>query len=165
MTDHITETAERIDGLSYEPINPKYREEQTAITAIIYILLAGLGLTLLFADSPWWCIGAEAVIAVSCIINLAIVRKAFEFKGYAFRDNNITYRSGMIFPKVTTVPFSKIQQVTVRQNPVSKYYGLFAVEIVNGAQNLSSLTIPGLTIEKAEGIRDVITRKLNNGHD
>lgn len=86
-----------------------------------------------------------------------------EIQGYALRENDITYRRGIIFPKLTTIPFERIQQVSVKQNPVSKFYGLFAVEIVNGAQGLSSLTIPGLTEDTANQIKNRVIDRLNNG--
>lgn len=105
------------------------------------------------------------MIIVSFIINLSILVKAYRFKGYALREHDITYRSGVIFPKTTTVPFSRIQQVSISRNPVSKFFHLCAIDIVNGAQGLSSIVIQGLTEEKAERIKDVITRRLNESHD
>ena len=155
MSNHQidADTIDRIDELRYEPVSPKYKSVQTASAAIV------------FADTPWWCVAAEALIVVSFIINLAILRKAYRFKGYALREHDITYRSGVIFPKITTVPFSRIQQVGISQNPVSKFFGLCAVDVVNGAQGLSSLVIHGLTQEKADRIKCVITQRLNNDYD
>lgn len=160
-----TETTDRIDDLSYEPVSPKYRSVQTASAAISYALLSALALFLLLSDISWPCIVAETVIVSSFIINLLILRKAYQFKGYALREHDITYRSGVIFPKITTIPFSKIQQVSISHNPVSKFFGLCAIDVVNGAQGLSSLVIQGLTKEKAERIKNVITQRLNNDHD
>lgn len=167
MSNHQidADTIDRIDELRYEPVSPKYKSVQNASAAIVYALLAAVALLLLLADTPWWCIVAEALIVVSFIINLAILRKAYRFKGYALREHDITYRSGVIFPKITTVPFSRIQQVGISQNPVSKFFGLCAVDVVNGAQGLSSLVIHGLTQEKADRIRCVITQRLNNDYD
>ncbi|MDE5953982.1 MAG: PH domain-containing protein, partial [Duncaniella sp.] len=84
---------------------------------------------------------------------------------YALRGHAITYRGGVIFSKITTVPFARIQQVSIKQGPISRYFGLCAIDIVNGAQGLSSLTIQGLTKEKADAIKNAITQRLNNNHD
>lgn len=167
MSNHQidVEATDRIDELNFTPVNPKYRSVQLASAAVVYVLLAALALLLLLTDTPWWCIAAEAVIAVSFIINLTILRKAYQFKGFALREHDITYRSGVIFPKTTTVPFCKIQQVSISQNPISKYFGLSEINVVNGAQDLSSLTIHGLTREKAEEIKTVITQRLTNDYD
>lgn len=159
------ETIDRIDKLIFTPVCPKYRSVQMAYATITYVLLGAIALFLLLLDSPWWCIAAEIVITVSYIINLAILRKAYRFKGYALREHDITYRSGVIFPKTTTVPFSKIQQVSISRNPVNKYFGLCSIDIVNGAQNLSALAINGLTTDQADAIKNLITQRLNSVHD
>lgn len=154
-----------IEELHYEPVSPRFRSVQIVSAVIAYSLLAVLALLLLLVDTYWWCVAAEIVITVSFIITLSILRKAYKFKGYALREHDITYRGGVIFPKITTVPFTKIQQVSIKQNPVSKYFGLCAIDIVNGAQGLSSIAIQGLTKEKADAVKNVITQRLNNNHD
>lgn len=167
MSNHQieTKTSDRIEELIFEPVSPKYRSVQIASAVILYMMLSLLALLLLLTDIIWWCVAAETVIVLVCIINLIILRKAYLFKGYALREHDITYRSGVVFPKITTVPFSRIQQVSIRQNPVSKYFGLCALDVVNGAQDLSSLSIHGLTNEKADAIKNVITLRLNNNYD
>lgn len=148
---------DRIEDLHYKHIDPKFRSVQIVYAVIIYALLMCLALFLLIFVSPWWCIAAEIVIVLSLITNLIILKKAYQFKGYALREHDITYRSGVIFPKTTTVPFNKIQQVSISRNPVTRYFGLYAIEIVNGAQNLSSLAIQGLTMQEAEHVKNTIT--------
>lgn len=156
-----TEITDPVEELRYEPVSPKYRSVQIVSATIGYILLASLALLLLLVDSPWWCVAAEIAIVVLWCGNLALLRTAYRYKGYALREHDITYRSGVIFPKLTTVPYSKIQQVSIIQNPVAKMFNLCAIDIVNGAQGLSSLSIKGLTKEKADSIKDVITKRLN----
>lgn len=168
MSNHQIETAstDLIEELHYEPVSPKFKSVQIASAVIAYSLLAALALLLLLIDDiPWWCVAAETVIGVSFIINLTILREAYKLKGYALRKHDITYRGGVIFSKITTVPFARIQQVSIKQGPISRYFGLCAIDIVNGAQGLSSLTIQGLTKEKADAIKNAITQRLNNNHD
>lgn len=159
------DTITPVEELRFDPVSRKYRAVQMVLAAIAYMLLGGVATLLLLADSPWWCVAAEALIAISLVANLMILRKAYQFKGYALREHDITYRSGVIFPTVTTIPFARIQQVSISQNPVSKYYGLCSVDITNGAQGLSSVTIPGLSVEKAESIKNAVTRQLNDCYD
>ena len=88
--------------------------------------------------------------------------KAYAYKGYAVREHDITYRSGIVFPKTVTIPFCKVQQVSVRQNPVSRMFGLYAVDVVSGAQMLAETVIPGLTREKAEEIKSLLIERTRN---
>ncbi len=158
-------TTDPVEELRYEPVAPKYRSVQMVTATLAYAALAALALLLLLADSPWWCVAAEAFIVISLIVNLTILRKAYLYKGYALREHDITYRSGVIFPKITTVPFSRIQQVSISRNPVTSYFGLCALDVVNGAQDLSSLSLKGLTIERAEEIKNLVTQRLHNDYD
>lgn len=98
----------------------------------------------------------------AALVNLMLLPKAYSYKGYAVREHDITYRSGIIFPKTVTVPFCKVQQVSIRQNPVTKMFGLYAVTIVNGAQILAETVIPGLTREKAEEIKSLLIEMGSN---
>lgn len=159
------EATDRVDDLRYEPVSQKYRSVQIANAVMAYALLAVVFLLLLLIKGSWWCVIAEAVVIIAAIINLAILSKAYRYKGYALREHDISYRSGVIFPKVTTVPYSRIQQVSISQSPVAKYFGLYAISVVNGAQGMSSLVIHGLTKEKAEGIKSVVTQRLDRGND
>lgn len=151
-----------VDELNFHPVESRYRNVQMILTSIGYLLLCAAALFLLLIDNPLWCIIAESIIVVAFAVNLFILRKAWIFKGYALREYDISYRSGVVFPSVTTIPFSRLQQVSVKQNPVSRYFRLYSVEVVNGAQALASITINGLTEENASKIKDTLLNKLRN---
>ncbi len=161
----MTNTQPPLEGLTYEGVDPRYRSVQIILTALLYLFFAAMALPLLFLDDILWFILAEGVIAVAMAVNLVIVSKAWRFKGYALRENDITYRSGVVFPKITTIPFSKMQQVSVKQNPISKFFNLYSVEVVNGAQAMASLNIPGLTKERANQIKSIVISKLKYEQD
>ncbi|MDE5870536.1 MAG: PH domain-containing protein [Muribaculaceae bacterium] len=154
-----------VDKLEYEQIDRRYRSVQLILTGMGYILLAALALFLLLLDERVWCILAECAIVATMSVNLLIVDKAWRFKGYALRESDITYRSGVVFPSATTVPYSRVQQVSVKQNPVSKLFRLYSVEIVNGAQGLASQTIPGLSEERANLIKSIVIDRMKNDQD
>ncbi len=164
-TQLILEDITPIEDLHYDGVNPRYRSVQIILTALLYVLFAALALLLMFLDDILWFILAEGVIVVAMAVNLVIVSKAWTFKGYSLRENDITYRSGVVFPTITTIPFSKMQQVSVKQNPISKIFNLYSVEVVNGAQTIASLNIPGLTNERANQIKSIVISKLKDEQD
>ena len=154
-----------VEEMHYEPVDCRYRAVQLVFTVLGYLSLAAAALLLLLLDERIWVILAECVILVAMVVNVVIVRKAWLFKGYALREYDITYRSGVIFPTVTTIPYGRMQQVSVKQNPISRFFNLYSVEVVNGAQQLSSLTIPGLTEEKATLIKSIVIERLRYDQD
>lgn len=151
--------------LHYTPLDKRYKKVSVIAAALAYTVLIAAGMLLLYIEDMWIFWSAEGVLAVVCAINLALLPKAYGYKGYAMREHDMSYRSGIIFPKITTVPYDRIQQVSRKQNPLSKFFGLYSVEIVNGAQELASITIPGLPEEKANQIKRFLTEKLKDKND
>lgn len=167
MVNHQIDLSEitPIEQLQFEPLDIRFKKAHAIGVILSYLLLAALALLLLLCSEIWPFIAAECVLCIACIINLLILKKSYLFRGYALRQHDITYRKGIIFPKTTTIPYSRIQQVSVLQNPVSKYFHLYEIVIENGAQSLQSLAIPGLGEEKAMQIKGLITENLRNNHD
>lgn len=157
---------DRVEDLSYAPLEKSYLKAQAVMTALSWFGLMLLPICLFFVDEfvgrRLIVICAEAAMFTAALVNLMLLPKAYSYKGYAVREHDITYRSGIIFPKTVTVPFCKVQQVSIRQNPVTKMFGLYAVTIVNGAQILAETVIPGLTREKAEEIKSLLIEMGSN---
>lgn len=160
------ENIDKVENLNYTPLEKKYLKVQTVKTILVYIIFMGLTLLFLLAEEFAYrvvtTIGIECVFLTAMIVNLFLLPKAYSYKGFAIREHDITYRSGIIFPKTVTIPFCKVQQVSVRQTPVTRMFGLYAVDIVNGAQFLAETTIPGLTKEKADGIKALLIERIDN---
>ncbi len=160
---------DRVEDLHFTPLEKSYLKAQLIKTLLVYLTLMALTLLLLaweaFSYRHQVTVAAECVWLALLVANLFLLPKAVAYKGFAIRERDITYRSGIIFPRVTTVPFRKIQQVSIRQNPVMRLFGLYAVDIVNGAQSMSDISIPGLTAQTAEEIKALVTKKLNGNED
>lgn len=161
------EYVDRIDDLCYFPLERKYQKVQLIKMICVYLVMMGLSLFLLLADdfSRRYLVTAclEGGLLLAFVINILFLPKAYAYKGFAIREHDITYRSGIIFPSVITVPFCKIQQVGVRQTPIARIFGLYAVDIVNGAQLLAKVTIPGLKEKRANEIKALILERI--GHE
>lgn len=153
------------NATKFEPLDDKYCSAKFCGVVILYVALIGIASLILLADVIWLFAAVEGIIIALAIVNLLIIPKACRFKGYALGNGNITYRTGILFPKTTTIPYPKIQQVSIKQNPITRLYHLYAVEIVNGAQQLSTLSIPGLAQETADNIKNSVTDKIRNCHD
>lgn len=164
--EELLKDTDLVESLTFQALETKYIKVVLTNIIITYVILAILPhiIWIFYKQdiSMILVVAAEILIIAACILNLIITKKACRFKGYAIREHDITYRRGIIFPKTTTVPFCKIQQVSIKQNPISRIFGLYAVEITNGAQMESSLTIPGLKQDSAESIKQLITEKIHN---
>ena len=160
------EGVDRVGELVYEHLEPKYVRVQTVLAVMGYLCVTLVPLGLLFVNEfPYrtmLIIVIEAILLLLAGVNIWFVPKAYSYKGFAIREHDISYRSGLIFPKTITVPFCKIQQVNVGQGFVPRLFGLYEIDVVNGAQMLSSLVIPGLTAARANEIKELIMQKVKD---
>ena len=159
------ENIDPVDELHYEPLERKFINVQFIGTTISYLFLLALPFFLLLTEEfnyrTHLIIGAECVILVAALINLWILPKAYAYKGFAIREHDITYRSGIIFPSIVTIPFCKIQQVSIQQSPIARIFGLYSVDVVNGAQLLAETKIPGLSEDRADQLKALLTTRIN----
>ncbi len=158
-----------IENLTFVPVESTYVKVFIARLVLVYIIFMACALIIpLLADLGigWEVIAVECALAAAFVINLALVRKIYDIRGYALRDKDISYRRGVFFTSVTTIPFSKIQQVSVRMNPISRIFGLYYIDIINGSQStMNRISIPGLTHEKAEKMKSLLINKADCAND
>lgn len=156
-----------IENLCFEPVERSYMNVVVIRIIIVYILLMACALLIPLMWEQWLpMLIVDCVLAVAFVVNVALAHKIYNFKGYALRERDISYRTGIFFTSVTTIPFSKIQQVSLRMNLVSRIFKLYYVDVVNGSQSASNrLTIPGLTLEKAERLKSLLINKADCDND
>lgn len=158
-----------VEHIAFTPLEKTYVKVLTARIAIIYIILMACALLIpVFVEAYgyWILLGVEFVLCVAMAVNLSLARKIYGIRGYALRDRDISYRTGLFFTKVTTIPFSKIQQVSVRMNPLSRIFGLYYLDIANGSQAaMNQITIPGLSLEQAERMKALLINKTDRDND
>lgn len=152
------------DDFCFRPVEKSYIKMVFIRICLVYIILMACAPLILLAEAKValpLLISAESVLAISFVINLAFARKIYAFKGYMTGENDISYRSGIFFSSITTIPYCKIQQVSVRLNPLSRIFGLYYLDVINGSQTATnSITIPGLTREDAEGLKSLIMANI-----
>lgn len=162
------EDIQPIEDLRFEHIESPYIKVIIIRIVLIYFMLMVTALLIpIFVDHGIvMLVSVETVLAVALAINVALTRKIYFFKGYALRDKDISYRSGIFFESVTTIPYSKIQQVCIRMNPVSRIFKLYYVDVINGSQAvMNSVTIPGLSLEKAERLKSLLINNADRDND
>lgn len=86
---------------------------------------------------------------------------SFPLRKYIVREKDISYKSGLLIKKMTTVPFSRIQHVEIDEGPVSRYYKLASLSVYTAGDSSDDLVIKGLSKEKALQIKEFISSKIN----
>ncbi|MEM6347195.1 MAG: PH domain-containing protein [Bacteroidota bacterium] len=90
--------------------------------------------------------------------------KGYHRKAYSLRGHDLSYRSGWLWHKITTVPFSRVQHVEVDQGPIERALGLATLKVFTAGGSSSDLSVPGLSPERAKEMKTFILQKIT-GHD
>lgn len=155
--------AQPVEDLEFQAVEPAYVKVLTTRIALTYVLIIGVAfiIPLMVESYGWWLLlGVESALVIAMAVNIALIHKIYALKGYALRNRDVSYRSGLFFTSVKTVPFSKIQQVSVRTNPLSRMFRLYHLDIINGSQSAGNvISIPGLTRDKAERLKSILINK------
>ncbi len=87
-------------------------------------------------------------------------RIAFRKRGYAVREKDLLYRSGVLATNTTIIPFNRIQHIAVNEGMFSRMYDLASLEIYTAGGSSSDLRIPGIEKEKAYNIKEFLMNNL-----
>lgn len=156
-----------IEEVELNPLDPKYHTQMLLSVSIVYFLLLALSSVFYFVIIDpgfvplWLYLSISGALLILWICNLLWMKKAYNFRGYAIRERDISMRRGLFFRKYRTVPYSRIQQVSVEQGPLSRPFKLYRLEIEDASQSGAGLSIPGLTKERAHQLKDFLLQKIS----
>lgn len=124
--------------------------EVTAVAALPF--LAGLILPIVFA-SVWLGVAiAGGVLIVAVLAALFIFRRVRAWS-YAERGEDLLVQRGVMFRRLSVVPYGRMQYVDVVAGPLERAAGLASVHMHTAAA-ASDARIPGLLAAEAERLRD-----------
>lgn len=151
--------------VQYEPLERKYLQVQFIggmLTMMILMVVFTVALINTgYWEYPAWRWAAIVLWLLILIWQLIKIRKGFEKKSYALRQKDIIYRTGWIFKKSTIIPFSRVQHCDIKQGPVERMYDLARLNIYTAGGSTSDMTIPGLSPERAEQLKQYVSGKIN----
>lgn len=87
-------------------------------------------------------------------------RIAFRKRGYAVREKDLLYRSGVLATNTTIIPFNRIQHIAVNEGMFSRMYDLASLEIYTAGGSSSDLRISGIEKETAYNIKEFLMNNL-----
>jgi len=94
------------------------------------------------------------------LLYLFFLLKGFKHKAYALRQHDILYKRGYIWRSQTVIPFNRVQHCEVDQGPLERLFDISTLKVFTAGGSSSDLSIPGLRIETANSLKDLIMRKI-----
>ena len=112
-----------------------------------------------FSNSTWILILVGILVFLAGLI--VFTKLSFNKKGYAFREHDTIYKSGLISETTTIIPFNRVQHVALHQGFISRKLGLASIELFTAGGSSSDLEIPGLLLADAQIIKNLVSQKIN----
>ena len=145
--------------------HPKYINVLFFNFLLLFVLIIGVFSTLFyfkkdaFSNSTWILILVGVLVFLAGLI--VFTKLSFNKKGYAFREHDTIYKSGLISETTTIIPFNRVQHVALHQGFISRKLGLASIELFTAGGSSSDLEIPGLLLADAQIIKNLVSQKIN----
>ncbi len=141
-------------------VNPKLRTYwHTRMVLVAFPLLIIAGMIAAFG----WSVPVLRLIGITSIVGIVIVAtwtwvmitRRVNSIGYRIESRELKVSSGIMFKRVVSVPFARMQLVEVSAGPLERAFSLASVQL-HTASASTDATIPGLDPERAAKLRDAL---------
>jgi len=133
------------------------------INILIFLLFIGAVLTVMLFNIPelktylYIIIAGYAVLAIFLFF---IFKASFKRRGFAMREKDLIYKSGIIAETTTIVPLNRIQHVALNEGIFSRIFKLGKIQIYTAGGQSGHLMIAGVEIETAKSMKELLLKKL-----
>lgn len=141
-------------GIQWQRPSPKLWTARQAVWAVIttVVVLAAVVPVALTAPAVA-SISTAAGIAVASAWMWLLIRGRYRSWGYAEREDDLVVRRGMLFRRLTVVPYGRMQLIDVTAGPIERIFGLASVKLHTAAA-ATDARVPGLPAAEADRLRD-----------
>ena len=133
----------------------KVKAASTLAVGVGFTLAAVIASVLL---SPLWLIAALAVVVAS-IAQFLLQRIGVSHMGYAVRERDFSFCSGVIGRSVATVPFARVQHVLIENGPLERRFGLSTLQLRSAGTVVS---VPGLRDTLAHDLKGLVVARAGD---
>lgn len=156
----------QFEAVHLKPLQSNYYKVILINIGIIFVLL-GIGLAVFaylnddfLSNRMWMILGGSYTVFL--IVSIVFSLLSFNCKGFAFREHDAIYKSGVIAQTTTIVPYKRVQHVALHQGLFSRYFGLASLELFTAGGSTTDLEIKGLTLDEAQRYKIWIIQKIDN---
>lgn len=107
-------------------------------------------------DEPWAILAALAIAVVIILVSAGFAYLAWRRLTYIVGHEDIRVESGVVSRAARSVPFERIQDVSLEQSLLPRLFGLVKVKFETGAGGGDDLVLHYLAQAEGERLRDVI---------
>ena len=159
MGDGIDMHIEDTEQPGLLPVEPSYKNVLRARFLVQWVVLSAIAIVLdqvLLADTDFYGLPSTLVPLIGIISLVMVPQRIYRRLGYRLGERLLQVVRGWMFHTDTMVPFVRVQHIDVTQGPVEKLFGVATLVVHTAGTHNSIVTVPGLALDRAAEIRDVI---------
>lgn len=147
-----------LDETGFEPVAPSYvrlRLVSVGVAAAVVAVVAGIGLAA--APVAGW-LAPAAMVGVLAIGAVAGVMEIIEARrmGYLIRVHDFSIRRGVLWRRVDTIPFARVQHAVIRRGPIERAFGLATLHLLSAGGSVHAV---GLDDERAQRLKNLVVER------
>lgn len=157
-----TKQLPRFEEVTLSSLHPKYWNVTLINLSIVFMAIGIILGAIWYLSEEFNGFGMYFLLIYIVILTfgLLLTRIGFKKKGFAFRNHDVIYRSGIIATNTMVIPYNRVQHVALHEGLISRYFGLAKVEIFTAGGSSSDIEIPGIAKEEAENIKQLLMGKI-----
>ena len=141
----------------WKRVSPRYVVVEIVGTVVFGLVVCGVAAGLWLLLGQQWAMYAGAAVALITLVSLVLEPRRVRSIGYQLRDDDLLFRRGIMFQRFVAVPYGRMQLVDITRGPIARWLGLADLKLVTAAA-ATGVSIPGLTADDAESLRDALVQ-------
>ena len=127
------------------------------IFVVIFTAIASTAAT--FLNFPYLMIALSVILVVAIVVGI-LINISYRYRGYALREHDMIFQSGMLWRKRTVLPFRRVQHVETQQGILQRHFGLTSLKLFTAGGHKADLSITGMDAEVTESIKHQLLGKI-----
>jgi membrane protein YdbS with pleckstrin-like domain len=141
-------------------LHPRVRLLWVARALLTAAVLGGVAGGVQFAVAPPWLPGwtPAAVFAFLAVVGVVTSLLRYRVWRYEVREDSLYLERGVFTRVRTVVPFVRVQHVDTSRSPTERLVGLASTVVYTAGSRGADVSVPGLALEDADGLRERLKR-------
>ena len=144
------------------PVEPGYRNVLRVKLAIMWLplIFGAIALESVLRDSLFYGLPSTIAPLIALMVVILAPARIYRHLRYGLSRDYLQVLRGWAFHTDTIVPLVRVQHLDVTRGPLDKFFGTATLVIHTAGTHNSIVTVPGLSPERAEEIRDQIREQV-----
>jgi membrane protein YdbS with pleckstrin-like domain len=141
------------DDVLWRRVSPRLFWLQLLVYLVWVALVTAVCVGVWLGTGFWPALLLAGAVALLVLLRLGFLPRGLRSWGYAERADDLLVRHGLMYRRLSIVPYGRMQFVDVTAGPLERLFGLATVQLHTAAA-ASQAKIPGLLPDEAARLRD-----------